>query len=156
MRHLLLIIVAVGLLACNQVSESIGDGPRLVTQSFAEQVAGLDRDLRFRNVSIAIGRDRDNGKAAMHYCPALGDCVNDLDGSVVERCSDSGKYECALFMLDDKIVWRGPVSYLDTSSKQAMPYSGRWSVQYAWQGVATDNLLRKVELRWNRDAGRGL
>lgn len=130
MRYVLLAILSLGLLACNQVSKSIGEGPRVVSERFAGQVSNLNRDLRFRNISIAIGRNTEH--AAMHYCPALGDCVNDLDGSVVDRCNQDNRYDCALFMLDDKIVWRGPIFFLDRSTNQTIPYSGRWKLQYDW------------------------
>ncbi len=156
MRYLLLLLTSLSLLACNEVSRSIGEGPKIVSERFAGQVANLDKDLRFRNISIAVGRN--SSRASMHYCPALGDCVNDLDGSVVDRCNDGGKHDCALFMQDDKIVWRGPILMLNKSTSQAIPYSGRWRLGYEWANVGkgeTELVARFGKMQTGEIVGRG-
>lgn len=135
MRHLLLAMLSMALLACNSVPGMIGQGPKTISENLAATISDYDKDLRFRNISIAIAKDSRN--VSMTYCPALGDCVNDLDGSVVDRCNKGGKHECELFMLDDKVVWKGPVQVRHRATAQELPYSGRWRVRHEWTGIGT-------------------
>lgn len=135
MYRLLLFILPLVLVGCNAVQQMYGEGPVLITERLSTSITEYDRDLRFRNVSIAIDKDARN--AAMKYCPALGDCTNSLDGSVVELCNKGGKYDCAILMQDDRIVWRGPVFMRHKATSQVLPYSGRWRLAHGWTGVGT-------------------
>lgn len=133
MLRLLLLLLPLALMACNTVPKMFGEGPLLISHTLGERIAEYDRDLRFRNVSIAI--DKDSRNVSLTYCPALGDCSNSLDGSVVEHCNKGGRYDCAILMQDDEIVWRGPVYVLHKPTSQVLPYSGRWQMSYQWTAV---------------------
>lgn len=133
MFRFLLVLLPLALMACNTVPKMYGEGPLVISHTLGERITEYDRDLRFRNVSIAI--DKDGRNVSLKYCPALGDCSNSLDGSVVELCNKGGRYDCAILMLDDAIVWRGPVFALHKPTGQVLPYSGRWQMTHRWTAV---------------------
>jgi hypothetical protein len=129
------------LVACQAGTDYYGTGP-LVLSPKVESV--LRQNIHGKNgirENLVIALDKRLRRFGGVYCPSsdIHSCIGggSLSASrAVDNCNKDGKYDCWVYSIVDKIVWRGPIYLRDSSSGQRLPYHGVWPVSVSWDGVS--------------------
>lgn len=142
MIRVLLALPAIWLLsACQAGTEYYGKGPLVLSES-AETV--LSQNMHGNNgirENLVLAIDTRLRRMGGVYCPSsdIHACIDTggLTASMaVDNCNKDGKYDCKVYSVIDKIVWRGPIFVRHRATGQRLPYHGVWQVSMTWDGVA--------------------
>jgi len=119
-------VVLVLVAACN-TQQLAGRGELVIAQGIVTQVDRWERSDELSDLKVAV-EPRSRSLGASYCADGIGVCLNDNGLGAVQRCENSGKFECALFFYDHHVVWEGPVLFRQEGTQQVLPHNGVWSI----------------------------
>jgi hypothetical protein len=146
MRVLVFFAVALALAACQKTSDLYGKGQLVLHPKVAE----LSQEIRGKGSvgyeSVFMAVDKSSRYLGYTYCPGEpNSCIdsrgNIPGGTAVELCNKDGSYDCALYAINNSVVWQGPIYLRDSGNGQSVPYHGRWPFQIKHPSPSAGELI---------------
>lgn len=143
-----IIALAATLAACQKTSDLYGNGSLILQPVVAKYTLDIRSKGNVALESVFMAVDKHSRYLGYSYCPGEPNgCIdargNIPGGTAVEVCNKDGKYDCALFAINNSVVWQGPIYLRDKDNQQNLPYHGKWAFQLEQPSSSIGELIGK-------------
>lgn len=153
LRLILIGTTGLMLFGCKPPSAHYGSGELVLNQRATQAIKNYFYVDRLYHMEISL--DKQGRSAGLRYCSSGGgNCFESTGMNSLDDCNKSGKFDCSIFMVDNRVVWNGPVLNRQGSKGMLIPFSGAWTMQYTSDQLSVANAT--VEARLGRLTVTGL
>jgi len=144
-RLFIILLTGLALAACQQTSDLYGKGPLILNQSAVKHTVDARAKDKVYLESVFLAVDKQSRRVGYTYCPGEPQSCIDGEGvpggQAVALCNRDGSYDCALYAINETVVWDGPVYLQGRRARQAMPYNGKWPFKVTQPSSGSGELI---------------
>lgn len=128
-RLILIGMAGLILFGCKPPSAHYGSGELVLNQRASQAIKNYFYVDRLYHMEISL--DKRGRSAGLRYCSSGGgNCFESTGMNSLDDCNKSGKFDCSIFMVDNRVVWNGPVLSRQGNESMLVPFSGAWTMKY--------------------------